>query len=539
MGYAHARAGQLDSAHDPATDRDPLSRGDLPGKRTLVERDYGHGEAGADPRHATAEQPAPRGHRGAPLGGGVRSWMERAFGTDFSAVRVHEGPEAASVGAIAFARGEDLFFAPGAYRPETSEGREVLAHELTHVVQQRAGGQACQAKGAAVNGDASLEAEADQLGARAAAGHAVTVRGVASAASGVQRVTHYPTKEGGAPQGWAIPTGTGTQNMATQILQQLGLAGATALKHKKGGDGKRDDSTPRTEGYMVGVVLLDDGTYYAACSGDEPPGFAAAVRAAGATPISVQVNKEEATQIVKRGKRSTDPQDPNTGGVTSAKHPANADEWTEVGAPAGACAASKLIWALADSLDKKPTQMAERLFAPNGPPYVAIAEEDQSKHSYHDGDLVPSCLTCQAFLSQILPELNQRIDAHRVKLQKEQEEKRKLMEAVARSEQLQAADRERTQQLREQEARLAQEEARAQLLAQIEEGLRKLLVTDSKLKSNKANDPKIEAAKAILKDFQYPLSEVVERPDKSDLKKLETIKNRMVSHYEQNKESYM
>ncbi|GAB3777832.1 hypothetical protein GCM10028796_57430 [Ramlibacter monticola] len=69
--------------------------------------------------------------------------MESRLGVDLSNVRVHtDGAAAASANALsarAFTHGEHIAFAEGAYRPETTEGRRLLAHELTHVAQQRGG----------------------------------------------------------------------------------------------------------------------------------------------------------------------------------------------------------------------------------------------------------------------------------------------------------------------------------------------------------------------------------------------------------------
>jgi hypothetical protein len=66
--------------------------------------------------------------------------MEPALGADFSGVRVHAdaGADALnqSLQARAFTTGQDVFFRQGAYNPGSSSGRELLAHELTHVVQQ-------------------------------------------------------------------------------------------------------------------------------------------------------------------------------------------------------------------------------------------------------------------------------------------------------------------------------------------------------------------------------------------------------------------
>lgn len=111
----------------------------------------------------------------APSGGGralppeVAEPMGRALGGDLSSVRIHEGPQAAKIGAVAFTRGSHVFFQPGRYRPETAEGRQLLGHELAHVVQQRQGRVAVpQGKGLPINADPALESEADAAGERAA-----------------------------------------------------------------------------------------------------------------------------------------------------------------------------------------------------------------------------------------------------------------------------------------------------------------------------------------------------------------------------------
>jgi hypothetical protein len=81
--------------------------------------------------------------RGRSLDDGVRARMESAFGADMGAVRIHTGAEATalnhSVGARAFTTGSDIYFADGEYRPGTAAGQHLLAHELTHTVQQSGG----------------------------------------------------------------------------------------------------------------------------------------------------------------------------------------------------------------------------------------------------------------------------------------------------------------------------------------------------------------------------------------------------------------
>ncbi|MEO6123475.1 MAG: DUF4157 domain-containing protein [Ilumatobacteraceae bacterium] len=78
--------------------------------------------------------------RGSALDRSTRAAMEPAFGHDFSAVRVHaDGQSDAlnrSLSARAFTTGNDVFFSAGSYAPDTESGSRLLAHELTHVVQQ-------------------------------------------------------------------------------------------------------------------------------------------------------------------------------------------------------------------------------------------------------------------------------------------------------------------------------------------------------------------------------------------------------------------
>jgi hypothetical protein len=80
---------------------------------------------------------------GRPLDDDVRADMEARLGHDFRDVRVHSDAKAAdsarAVDAHAYTVGSDVVFQTDRYRPQSSEGRRMLAHELTHVVQQRAG----------------------------------------------------------------------------------------------------------------------------------------------------------------------------------------------------------------------------------------------------------------------------------------------------------------------------------------------------------------------------------------------------------------
>jgi outer membrane protein OmpA-like peptidoglycan-associated protein len=142
----------------------------------------------------------------------VRAKMERAFAADFSQVRVH--PDSSSADALraqAFTQGDHVHIAPGRWAPHTPTGQQLLGHELAHVVQQRAGRVAAtrQMKGAALNDDPALEREADELGARAAAGqHAGHPPCAACAPAGapIQRLAHDFEIRGKEPDTAAFPS---------------------------------------------------------------------------------------------------------------------------------------------------------------------------------------------------------------------------------------------------------------------------------------------------------------------------------------------
>ena len=95
--------------------------------------------AGTATRRPTAFM-APLAAPGIPLDRDARAFFEPRFGRDFTAVRVHADAGAArsarEVAAHAYTVGSDIVFAEGAYAPATDSGRRLIAHELTHVVQQ-------------------------------------------------------------------------------------------------------------------------------------------------------------------------------------------------------------------------------------------------------------------------------------------------------------------------------------------------------------------------------------------------------------------
>lgn len=83
------------------------------------------------------------GSSGQPLAPALQADMGRRFGRDFSGVRVHTGPlearSAREINARAYTSGQHIVFGEGQFAPGTAQGRKLLAHELTHTVQQSAG----------------------------------------------------------------------------------------------------------------------------------------------------------------------------------------------------------------------------------------------------------------------------------------------------------------------------------------------------------------------------------------------------------------
>jgi hypothetical protein len=144
----------------------------------------------AQPQARGNAQPLPdgilgNGSGGKPLPPAVRTKMESFFGADLSDVRLHVGREAPAIGALAFTLGSDLYFAPGQLNLDSHHGHELLGHELTHVIQQRAGRVRNPFNGGvAVVQDPALEAEADRMGRLAAAHRPAVQKKAAPTANG-------------------------------------------------------------------------------------------------------------------------------------------------------------------------------------------------------------------------------------------------------------------------------------------------------------------------------------------------------------------
>jgi ribosomal protein S18 acetylase RimI-like enzyme len=160
---------------------------------------------------------------GKPLPDAVRSKMEAALGADFSSVRVHVGPQAERIGAIAFTLGSDIYFAPGRYQPQTPHGRQLLGHELAHVVQQRAG-RVRNPLGSrlTVVQDTALEAEADRMGQRAAAHHAAVQPKMRSGATPPTTPVRISPPISTGPGSYKLIAGAGARQVGSVVVHAGG-----------------------------------------------------------------------------------------------------------------------------------------------------------------------------------------------------------------------------------------------------------------------------------------------------------------------------
>lgn len=116
------------------------TQGNAAVRRMLAQRDAIAGEDGGPiDEQVTNKINSARGN-GSALPDNVRSSMEQSFGADFSGVKVHTDSSSDTLNrqlsAKAFTTGSDIFFSSGSYQPGSGDGNKLLAHELTHVVQQ-------------------------------------------------------------------------------------------------------------------------------------------------------------------------------------------------------------------------------------------------------------------------------------------------------------------------------------------------------------------------------------------------------------------
>jgi hypothetical protein len=134
---------QVSSPEQAAAQADPQADpGDTAGRINRVQRSAVVGAQGGDLDEDTTHMLRASRSGGTPLPEPARSKMEGAFGADFSGIRVHAGPRSTELNnriqAKAFTTGNDIFFRDGVPDTATTSGQELLAHELTHTIQQGA-----------------------------------------------------------------------------------------------------------------------------------------------------------------------------------------------------------------------------------------------------------------------------------------------------------------------------------------------------------------------------------------------------------------
>ncbi|MFD0676870.1 MULTISPECIES: eCIS core domain-containing protein [unclassified Paenibacillus] len=123
----------------PATDS--IQRMELPEEESEELQMKPEAGGGFDVTPSVEQRIQAKSGAGSQMDSKTRSGMEQAMGADFSDVSIHNDAESGKlneeIGAQAFTQGNDVFFSNGKYDPSSPQGQELLAHELTHVVQQR------------------------------------------------------------------------------------------------------------------------------------------------------------------------------------------------------------------------------------------------------------------------------------------------------------------------------------------------------------------------------------------------------------------
>ena len=195
--------------------------------RKLQRQEAGAGPATAPPVvHEVLNSP------GRPLDHATRGFMEPRLGSNFGGVRIHTDSRAAesarSVSALAYTVGQDIVFASGQYSPESAAGKRLLAHELTHVVQQQqwggSGTLAASSSAPVIAGEHSAaEREAEALSHRVMAGQSVAGRRLAAPSGQMHRsVSISPTDPAAALLLSALTRLTGRPATATGGTLALG-----------------------------------------------------------------------------------------------------------------------------------------------------------------------------------------------------------------------------------------------------------------------------------------------------------------------------
>lgn len=145
----NSKSGNQQNNRSKTSEKKALSKhpnNDIARMRDIIKGRETIGESQFVPEHEKSSthfggEQQEKNESGEKLNSNTQQKMESGFQTDFKDVRIHTGPEASELTDEADARaltyGQDIFFKNGEYRPGTAEGDALIAHELTHTVQQR------------------------------------------------------------------------------------------------------------------------------------------------------------------------------------------------------------------------------------------------------------------------------------------------------------------------------------------------------------------------------------------------------------------
>ncbi|MEA5602722.1 eCIS core domain-containing protein [Nostoc sp. UHCC 0252] len=235
-------AGQVMQRMSETGNRQPIQRETLPEEEDqlqmksladsitpIVQRKGGGGIAATSQLETSIQQA--RGN-GQPLADDIKQPMEQAFGADFGSVRVHTDSESnslnESIQARAFTTGQDVFFRQGEYSPGSDTGKELLAHELTHVVQQN--GSAVQPK------SLHVAPKENKLQTKAmpttSAGYRLPIQ--------LRENSQKPSEEDNQKNSEAVESKTDTENGEQQNQATTKKDQATATPPDNGGNGATD-----------------------------------------------------------------------------------------------------------------------------------------------------------------------------------------------------------------------------------------------------------------------------------------------------------
>jgi Domain of unknown function (DUF4157) len=192
--------------------------------------------------HLPINQASPRVHEvlrssGHPLGASVRAAFEPQFGRSFGDVQIHTDAmaqeSAGALNAKAYVVGRHIVFGSGQYQPGTSAGNHLLAHELTHVVQQSHASPSLQGKLEIGSADSASEREADSIADRVVAGQSAGAIGTNSSGTLMRTLR---VEEADQPVPTPNPNGpTPTRAEAIEgYLRQLSPTGNIAVNRSSG-----------------------------------------------------------------------------------------------------------------------------------------------------------------------------------------------------------------------------------------------------------------------------------------------------------------